>query len=238
MKILALDTSTDACSAACDNDGEIASRCVVTPHGHAGLILGMIRDVLESTGTEMKDLDFIACGRGPGSFTGVRIGVSVAEGLAFGLWLKIAPVSDLAAQAEREFVEHPDADTVIVANDARMKEVYAAVYTREGSSFKEAMPESVLSPEDAAEKFTALAGDGVKCVLAGSGFGVYAPLQEFANGRLLSKALYPDSGCIMRIARRAAEEGKLLLPDEVVPSYVRNEVAWKKVGEQGKKHPV
>ena len=238
MKILALDTSTDACSAACDNDGEIASRCVVTPHGHAGLILGMIRDVLESTGTEMKDLDFIACGRGPGSFTGVRIGVSVAEGLAFGLGLKIAPVSDLAAQAEREFVEHPDADTVIVANDARMKEVYAAVYTREGSSFKEAMPESVLSPEDAAEKFTALAGDGVKCVLAGSGFGVYAPLQEFANGRLLSKALYPDSGCIMRIARRAAEEGKLLLPDEVVPSYVRNEVAWKKVVEQGKKHPV
>lgn len=100
MKILALDTSTDACSAACDNDGEIASRCVVTPHGHAGLILGMIRDVLESTGTEMKDLDFIACGRGPGSFTGVRIGVSVAEGLAFGLGLKIAPVSDLAAQAE------------------------------------------------------------------------------------------------------------------------------------------
>lgn len=136
MKILALDTSTDACSAACDNDGEIASRCVVTPHGHAGLILGMIRDVLESTGTEMKDLDFIACGRGPGSFTGVRIGVSVAEGLAFGLGLKIAPVSDLAAQAEREFVEHPDADTVIVANDARMKEVYALVYTREGKLFQ------------------------------------------------------------------------------------------------------
>ena len=70
---------------------------------------------------------------------------------------------------------------LIVANDARMKEVYAAVYTREGSSFKEAMPESVLSPEDAAEKFTALAGDGVKCVLAGSGFGVYAPLQEFPD---------------------------------------------------------
>ena len=235
MKILALDTSTDACSAACDNDGEIASRCVVTPHGHAGLILGMIRDVLDSTGTALKDLDFIACGRGPGSFTGVRIGVSVAEGLAFGLGLKVAPVSDLAAQAEREFVENPDAETVIIANDARMKEVYAAVYTRENGSFKEAMPESVLSPEDAVRKFMAIAGESGKCVLAGSGFGVYGPLQNFAAGRKLSKALYPDSGYILRLAARAADEGKLLLPDEVVPSYVRNEVAWKKVGEQGRK---
>ena len=236
MKILALDTSTDACSAACDNDGEIASRCVVTPHGHAGLILGMIRDVLDSTGTALKDLDFIACGRGPGSFTGVRIGVSVAEGLAFGLGLKIAPVSDLAAQAEREFVENPDAETVIIANDARMKEVYAAVFRRENGSLTEAMPESVLSPEDAVKKFTALSGDGGRFVLAGSGFSAYAPLQDFASGRKLSKALYPDSGCILRLAARMAEDGKLLLPDQVVPSYVRNEVAWKKVGEQGKQH--
>ena len=100
LRMLAIDTSTEACSAALLwSDGEVRQRFVVTERGHADLILPMIDELLAEAGCKLKDLDGLAFGRGPGGFTGLRIAAGVIQGLAYGAGLRVAPVSSLAAVA-------------------------------------------------------------------------------------------------------------------------------------------
>ena len=99
MKLLALDTATEACSAAVWADGAVLERYEWAPRRHATLILPMIESVLAEAGLSVTQLDAIAVGRGPGAFTGVRIAVGIAQGIAFAADLPVAPVSTLAALA-------------------------------------------------------------------------------------------------------------------------------------------
>ena len=125
MKLLALETSTEACSVAISLDGKIHERVDHGQH-HSDVILGMVQEVLAESGLSLKQLDAIAFSRGPGSFTSLRIGAGVAQGLAFGADLPVIPVSSLAVLAQGV-----DAPKVLAAFDARMNQVYWGAYVRD-----------------------------------------------------------------------------------------------------------
>ncbi len=129
MRLLALDTSTEACSVALLLDGELRMRFQLTERSHAELVLPMVESVLDEAGIALTDLDGLAFGRGPGAFTGLRIASGVVQGLALGASLPVAPVSSLASVAEQ--VLAAAGEPVLVCNDARMGEAYWGVFRRE-----------------------------------------------------------------------------------------------------------
>ena len=143
MNILAIETATEACSAALAVDGEIIERYQVAPRRHTQLIHGQMEEVLAETGLALGQLDAIAFGRGPGAFTGVRIATSVVQGVAFALDLPVIPISTLAALAQG-----CEGDRLLVAIDARMNEVYWGVYRRDQGGLVELVGEErVVAPE-------------------------------------------------------------------------------------------
>jgi tRNA threonylcarbamoyladenosine biosynthesis protein TsaB len=225
MKLLALDTSEDACSAALNLDGEILARFELAPRRHTSLILPMIDALLAEAGLEHTMLDAIAFGRGPGSFTGVRIATGVAQGIAFGLDLPLVPVSTLAALA---LGCHRQTGTrqILAALDARMGEIYCAAYQVLGADELELLgQEAVLKP---AELRLSAPGDWFG---AGSGWAAHAQILAQATG------LNPDqwrSDLLCRaedVARLAAVElraGRVVTAEEAMPVYLRDKVAWAK----------
>ena len=123
MKILAFDTSTEYCSVALYLDGETGKTETLAGHRHSELLLPMIRETLNQGRLELTDIDGLAFGAGPGSFTGLRIACGVAQGLAFAASLPVIGISTLQAIAHQN--TH---DKIIVAIDARMGEIYHAAY--------------------------------------------------------------------------------------------------------------
>lgn len=130
MRILAIDTATEACSAALWNDGTLSAHFEICPREHTQRILPLVQDVLNESGTLLTELDALAFGRGPGSFTGVRIGIGIAQGLALGAELPMIGVSTLATMAQGAW-RKTGATRVLAAIDARMGEVYWAEYQRD-----------------------------------------------------------------------------------------------------------
>ncbi len=148
MKILAIDTATEACSAALLIDGRLTTREMEFERGHAEHILSMVDAVLAEGGVALTSVDAIAFGRGPGGFTGVRLAASVTQGLAFASELPVVPISDLAAVAQRALDMDASVAGVVVCNDARMREVYWGCFERSAEGFAAAVGvERVGAPE-------------------------------------------------------------------------------------------
>jgi tRNA threonylcarbamoyladenosine biosynthesis protein TsaB len=172
MKILALDTATEACSVALGIGDRTLERYVELDRGHAEQILPMIDAVLSEAGLALSQLDALAFGRGPGGFTGVRLAASVAQGLAFGADLGVVPVSDLAAVAQRATQLEPHARHVLVVNDARMREVYWAAYEVQ-PELQQVGEERVDAPAD-----VGVPAPGAPWVAAGRGLVAWPDLAE------------------------------------------------------------
>ncbi len=224
MKLLAVETATEGCSAALLIDGAIYSRFEVAPRRHAEIILPMCESLLAEGGIELAQLDAIAFGRGPGSFTGVRIAAGVAQGIAFALDLPVVPVSTLAAIAQEVMME-ANQDRVLTAIDARMGEAYWGYYRRDEQGCARLVgDEHVGKPEQVAIPV------GASWYGAGSGWAVYGSslierlgewLEGF-NGESLPKARY-----IASLAEVAFHEGLTVPAEHAQPIYLRDEVAKK-----------
>ncbi|MEJ2403224.1 MAG: tRNA (adenosine(37)-N6)-threonylcarbamoyltransferase complex dimerization subunit type 1 TsaB [Candidatus Thiodiazotropha sp.] len=224
MKILAIETATEACSAALLIDQELIQRHALKPRGHSELVLGMMDDLLSEAGVRVHSLDALAFGRGPGSFTGVRIATGVIQGAALGADLPVLPVSTLAALAQRGYRELAQ-EQLLPAYDARMGELYWAAYRVGQRGLVElALPEQVAS----AEQVTLPEQEGWFGV--GSGWGCCAePLQARLGNRLLG--FQADFHCSAEdVVRLAAEDfrlGRAVAPERALPVYLRNRVAQK-----------
>jgi tRNA threonylcarbamoyladenosine biosynthesis protein TsaB len=222
MKILALDTATEACSVALGLDELVLERYLELDRGHAERLLPMVDELLAESGVTLASLDAIAFGRGPGAFTGVRMAASVAQGLAFGAGIGVIPVSDLAAVAQQAAELQPEASRVLVVNDARMREVYWAEFrvdalvALQGAEHVGAAA-SVPVPDGAAAAWVA----------AGRGLAAYPELAERcrAQGASLHTRLLPRAREILKLARPAAAAGQALPPELALPVYVRDRVA-------------
>jgi tRNA threonylcarbamoyladenosine biosynthesis protein TsaB len=224
MKLLALDTATEACSAALWLDGEIISRNALTPREHAHRIIPMMDEVLEEAGLSLKELDAIAFGRGPGSFTGVRIAASLTQGAAYGTGLPVIPVSTLATLAQAA-IEEQGAERILPAIDARMQEVYWAEYRRDEHGLAELIDEELVIPPAQVPLPDGKAYTGI-----GSGWQTYAEeLGQRLDG-LVSKTLpeaLPDARYVAKLAAAYHERGVSLPAHQALPVYLRDQVAKK-----------
>jgi tRNA threonylcarbamoyladenosine biosynthesis protein TsaB len=221
MKILALDTATEACSVSLGLGARQIDRYVELERGHAEQLLPMIDSVLAEGGVGLGDLDAIAFGRGPGGFTGVRLAASVAQGLAFGAGIGVVPVSDLAAVAQHVWQQDFSVGRVLVVNDARMREVYWAAFDR-----ADALAPEVVERVSAAGEVMLPAGDAAWAA-AGRGLRAWPELAERCrSGRA---TLYPDllprASEVLALARPAVAAGRILDAAQALPVYVRDNVA-------------
>ena len=219
MNLLALDTSTEYCSVALLRGEQLTFREAHAVQQHSELILPMVEDLLVCCALELRQLDGIAFGAGPGSFTGLRIACGVAQGLAFGAGLPVVPVGTLAALA-REAGQ----PKVIACLDARMGEIYHAAYRYERGQWTEIAAPAVGPAQSA----PMLEDDGwFGC---GSGFAVYADaLAERYGGRLAGVApgLYPHARSVAWLAAPVLAAGGGLPAEQAAPIYVRDKVALK-----------
>jgi len=225
VKLLAIDTATEACSAALAIAGTIRMRYEEPGHGHAERILRMIDELLVESGTALAQLDAIAFGRGPGAFTGLRIAAGVAQGLAFGAGLPVIAVSDLAGLAERALAES-SADAVVACIDARMAEVYWGTFRRDAAAGAVALgPERVTSAVEVA--LDASAAGHAAWIGAGTGFGAYPDLgaRLGLHENAVSAGLLPRAREIALIAQREFQAGRTLPAEEACPVYLRDSVA-------------
>ncbi len=144
MRVLALDTSTEYCSVALWQDGAVMERCELAGQRHSEILIGMLDALLKDAGIKISQVDGIAFGKGPGSFTGVRIACGAAQGLALGANVPVAGVCTLEALAEAS-----GKSRVIAALDARMGEIYHAAYQKQNDVWATVSEPCLCKPEDA-----------------------------------------------------------------------------------------
>ncbi|MCF7742196.1 tRNA (adenosine(37)-N6)-threonylcarbamoyltransferase complex dimerization subunit type 1 TsaB [Aeromonas veronii] len=226
LKILAVDTATEACSAALLVGDKLFSRWEEAPRDHTRKILPMVQAVLEDAGISLSDLDAIAFGRGPGSFTGVRIGISVAQGLAFGAGVPLIGISTLAAMAQGAY-RLDGAEQVLTAIDARMNEVYFGRYELIDGRMQLVGDEVVSEPAALVDVRGKLTGP-VTCV--GTGFETYGEtLSGLADELAVSQVRFPAAEDMLPLARAAWLAGEAVPVEQATPVYLRDKVTWKKL---------
>ncbi|MBJ7550710.1 tRNA (adenosine(37)-N6)-threonylcarbamoyltransferase complex dimerization subunit type 1 TsaB [Marinomonas ostreistagni] len=224
--ILALDTSTPACSVALIQNGAVLEDFRMAPRQHNDLILPMVDQLLSQAGLTLSQLDAIAFGRGPGSFTGLRISAGVVQGLAYGADLPVVPVSTLAAMAleAHQATYHND---WLAALDARMGEIYVGGYHIEKQNdfwvAQETFAERVIAPDNLMAIEQAYQG-------VGSGW-LY---QDRLNEVLATPAtdvlqdIAPRAACIAELAAFDFSQGKTVSAEQALPVYLRDEITWEK----------
>lgn len=220
MKFLAFDTATEWCSAALWLDGACTHREVHAGQKHSDLLVPMLMELLAESGLGLNQLDGLAYGMGPGSFTGLRIACGVAQGLALGADLPVLGISTLETLAEEA-----GEDQVLVCLDARMNEVYTAIYQRQAAENAGAWrclagplvcpPGAVPMPE----------GEGY--VGVGSGFAAYPDIAQYRRLRRIDATLIPHARAMARLAAPKLLRGEGLAAENAEPLYIRDKVALK-----------
>jgi len=217
MNLLALDTSTEACSCALSIAGELRERSLIAPRRHAELILPMADELLAEAGIRPQQLDGLAFGCGPGSFTGLRIACGVAQGIAFAADIPVAPISSLATLAQAA-----PAQQVLAAIDARMHEVYWGQYIRDADGLMCLMgEESVCAPQQVNPPATG------HWYGVGSGWLSYTSVLQTVLGDKLSHYAgerYPQAQAMIPLALAAFANGHVVTAEHAVPVYLRNKV--------------
>lgn len=217
MKLLAIETSTTACSIAIQHHENQFTRHLIAPMQQAKIILPMIDELLKESGLTLTSLDGIAYGAGPGSFTGIRIANSVAQGLAMAANKPLIPVSSLAILAQTAYLHH-GCQTMFVAIDARMQQLYWAKYLIKNNMVSLENQERVLTPSAIP---TEQCNDwyGV-----GDGWALYTDqLSAKINGNVagLFPTLQPQADALLPIARSLFEQGKTVAAINATPVYLR-----------------
>lgn len=219
MKILALETSTEYCSVALWQDGIVNEHCELVGQKHSEVLMAMLDALLKDAGFRMQDMDGIAFGKGPGSFTGVRIACGVTQGLAFGAGLQVVGVCTLQALAQAS-----GRDKVIAALDARMGEIYFAAYEKQNEVWVTVVEPCLCKPEQAP------AVDGVDWFGVGSGFAInngalHAHYENQLSG--VDAQAVPQASAIARIAAIEFAQGNAVDAALALPLYLRDKVALK-----------
>ena len=229
MNILALDSCSEMCSTALLHNGKRYEHRELTQRGHSDLVLGMMDGLFEQSASMLADVDVLAFGRGPGSFTGVRVGVSVAQGIAFARDIPVVAISSLAAIAKKA-ADEIGAEYIAVAMDARMGEIYCAHYHYDGDVIHLLNHERVCDPAEF------MPFNQRDCVGVGTAWRVYkTPLQ--ANfGDLVVQVepdYYPEACNVIKLAEIEVLAGNLVNAAEALPVYLRDNVAKKKTEQRG-----
>lgn len=227
MKLLAFETATEGCSVALWIDGEVRERFELAPRRHAELSLPWAHELLSEAGIAKSQLDAIAVGRGPGAFTGVRLGISIAQGIALALDRPVVPVSTLAALAMRA-----PGGPILAAIDARMGEVYLGAFERTGDELRAHGPEAVLAPEAAP---VPEGGDwhGVGTGFAAGGGALRQRLQPCLQA--VDATALPRAADVARLAVAAHARGEAVAAERVEPAYLRDHVALTLAEQQARR---
>lgn len=217
MKILALETSTESGSVALLDDDRLIERPVAGRPGHSETILPEVLALLREACVDLRDIDAVAFGAGPGAFTGLRLACGVAQGLAMGSGKPVIPVGTLEALASQ-----CSQDFVFVAADARMSELYFAAYCREGGGLREYAAPACAAPADV------LLPPGIDWFGFGSAFRAYRDVLVPALGARLigfDDSPIPLASSVARLAAERFRRGEMIDPALAAPLYVRDKVA-------------
>ena len=237
--ILAIETATDACSVALSNSGIVSDIHEVIPRQHSQRLLGMLDELVPGGDLRAAGVEAIAYGEGPGSFTGLRVAASAAQGLAFAAELPAVGVSTLAAQAATSRREALVEDSAVILSliDARISQTYYALYRCDnGTPICLAGP-GICAPGDLPViELRQVAGD-VPVYAVGSG-AVFA--DQFPSGLdlVVSAAMtgvLPHALDLLPLAQIALESGDVQVPEQISPTYVQDRIGWKKLSQQGKR---
>ena len=224
MKLLAVETATEACSAALLCDGELLERFQLAPKIHTKLLLPMIDSLMAEAFLKPNQLDVLAFGCGPGSFTGVRIATGVIQGIALGLDLPVAPVSTLAAIAQEFFVRNSAIDVAFTAIDARMNEIFWGIYQKNSLGLAQLQGEESVTPA------SEIVRSGVKGAGIGTGWLTY---RDILCERLADSVVHietdnlPRASAIAVLGERVFRNNQAVPVEKALPVYLRNKVAKK-----------
>jgi len=226
MKLIAIETATEACSVALWIDGDVRERFEIAPRRHAELVLPWADALLAEAGIAKSQLDAIAVGRGPGAFTGVRLAIALAQGIALALDRPVVAVSTLAALAMR--AEPKQAGRILAAVDARMGEIYLGAFARDADArdgeglVVPIESEQLVRPDAVPPRID---GDWIG---VGTGFDAdNGALMRALGGSLaqVDATALPHAADIVRLAARAFANGEAVAPERIEPAYLRDKVA-------------
>lgn len=227
--ILALDSSSDACSVALIFDNQVFSLFELAAKSHTQRLLPMVDEILQQAGCDRGALDAIAFGRGPGSFTGLRICLGVVQGLAYGLGVPVIPVSTLSAIASGYYSSSSavQSATTLIALDARMEEIYWGLFKHEpGSVVPVTMTEEFVMSPALVHQHEIIRQ--LEQPVVGIGSGWHYPDLQLLPSSSIQMDVYPHAQDIARIAQVMMARGETQSAFDAQPVYLRDEVSWKK----------
>lgn len=233
MKILALDCSTEACSVALYHQPAVPAPAETVEHfelcarQHTERILPMVQSLLAKTETSLQQLDAVAFGRGPGSFTGLRICTGAVQGLAFGADLPVIAVSSLAALAQTAVesmdIALPASVELLATIDARMDEIYWARYRLENGVIQSHGEERLTAPEQMIAR-----ADTLPMVALGSGWSYRDRIPDADTVHAADPSMLPRASAVASLASIEYQQERLLSAEQAIPVYLRDTVAWQK----------